>query len=81
MTINSENKLLSIDESCLSELSDENQSTISGGTFGLLSWSWSFLFSWCLPKPVYVAPQPVCPPPQPVCPPPQPVCEPPKSYC
>ncbi|MBD2196472.1 MULTISPECIES: hypothetical protein [Calothrix] len=47
MMIDSENKLLSIDESCLSELSDENQATISGGTFLLLGlllkkkwWKW-----------------------------------------
>ncbi|MBD2335734.1 hypothetical protein H6G64_01860 [Calothrix sp. FACHB-156] len=68
MMIDSENKLLSIDESCLTDLSDENESTISGGTFtfGLLS----LLFSWCAPKPVYVAPKPVCPPAPPVCPPP-----------
>ncbi|BAY27360.1 hypothetical protein NIES2100_71830 [Calothrix sp. NIES-2100] len=70
MMINSENQLLSIDESCLSDLSDENQSTISGGTLGLLV----ALLSWCAPK-KYVAP---CPPPKPVCPPPPPVCEPPK---
>lgn len=35
MMIASENQLLSIDESCLSDLSEENESTISGGCFSL----------------------------------------------
>lgn len=33
MKINAENQLLAIDETCLSELSEENESTISGGFF------------------------------------------------
>lgn len=41
MMIASENQLLSIDESCLSDLSAENESTISGGCFSLFG-----IFSW-----------------------------------
>lgn len=52
MMIDSENKLLSIDESCLSELSDENQATISGGFF-ILGWFWK---KWLTPR--HPAPQP-----------------------
>ncbi|MBW4591836.1 MAG: hypothetical protein KME46_02645 [Brasilonema angustatum HA4187-MV1] len=40
MTTESKYQLVSLDESYMSDLSDENQSTVSGGTLGLLS----FLF-------------------------------------
>jgi hypothetical protein len=54
MMIKSENQLLSIDETCLLDLSEENESTISGGTFGLLSWIFGGLFG----KPSYGYSQP-----------------------
>jgi hypothetical protein len=54
MMIASENQLFSIDDTCLSDLSDENESAISGGTFGLLSWIFGGLFG----KPSYGYSQP-----------------------
>lgn len=38
MTTESKYQLACLDESYLSDVSDENQSEVLGGTFGLLSW-------------------------------------------
>ncbi len=50
MTIASSNQLHSIDETCLSDLSAENESTISGGTFGLLGLFFGGLFRYGQPN-------------------------------